>query len=146
NGEINLNLARLSAKEGKMPDAVRYYHNALFGTWQPDQMASQPAKVRTELVEFLLGRGYTSQALSELLILSADIPDTEEAHNEVGHLLLAAGDSQHALDHFSRVLRLNGKNADALSGAGHANFNLAEYSKARRLLEAAVTNGNDSPN
>ena len=145
NGEINLNLARLAAKEGKMPDAVRYYHNALFGTWQPDQMTSQPAKVRTELVEFLLGRGYTSQALSELLILSADIPDTEQAHSEVGRLFLAAGDSQDALDHFSRVLRLNGKNADALSGAGRANFNLAEYSKAFRFLEAAVTNGNDSP-
>src|SRR5437867_4617961 len=68
NGEINLNLARLSAKEGKMDEAVRYYHNALFGTWPPNRMAIQRTKVRTELVEFLLGSGDTSQALSELLI------------------------------------------------------------------------------
>src|SRR5438034_4177222 len=50
NGEINLNLARLSAKEGKMDEAVRYYHNALFGTWPPNRMAIQRTKVRTELV------------------------------------------------------------------------------------------------
>src|SRR5689334_18649899 len=54
NGEINLNLARLSAKEGKLAEAVRYYHNALFGIWPPDRTTVQRPKVRTELVQFLL--------------------------------------------------------------------------------------------
>jgi tetratricopeptide (TPR) repeat protein len=108
-------------------------------------MAIQRTKVRTELVEFLLGRGDNSQALSELLILSSDIPDTEPAHNEVGRLFLAAGDSQHALEQFTRTLRLNAKNVDALSGAGQATFNLQDYNRARRYLEAAVANGNNTP-
>jgi tetratricopeptide (TPR) repeat protein len=108
-------------------------------------MAIQRTKVRTELVEFLLGRGDNSQALSELLILSSDIPDTEQAHNDIGHLFLAAGDSQHALEEFTRTLRLNGKNVDALTGAGQATFNLQDYNRARRYLDAAVTNGNNSP-
>lgn len=146
NGEINLNLARLSAREGEMSEAVRYYHNALFGIWPPDQMASQRTKVRTELVGFLLAAGDTSQALSELLILSSDIPDTEQAHNQVGRLFLEANDSQHALEQFTSALQLNGKNADALAGAGEATFDLADYTKARRYLEAAVANGSDSPN
>jgi tetratricopeptide (TPR) repeat protein len=144
NGEINLNLARLAAKESKIPEAERFYHNALFGTWRPDQMSSQRARVRTELVELLLSHGDTSQALSELLILSSDIPNTEEAHNKVGFLFLEAGDSQHAMEEFSRTLQLNGKNANALTGAGQANFNLAEYGRAHRFLEAAVTNGSNS--
>ena len=49
-GEINLNLARLSAKEGQTSEAVRYYHNALFGVWPQDQTVGQRSKVRTELV------------------------------------------------------------------------------------------------
>jgi len=141
NGEINLNLARLAAKEGEMPEAVRYYHNALFGFWPADQMAAQRTKVRTELIRFLLAAGNKSQALSELLILSSDTPDNGPSRDNVGQLFLEAGDSQHALDQFTGSVRLNAKDPDALSGAGHASFNLGDYSKARRYFEAAIDNG-----
>jgi tetratricopeptide (TPR) repeat protein len=143
-GEINLNLARLAAKEDKMAEAVRYYHNALFGVWPPDQMASQRTKVRTELVRFLLAAGDKSQALSELLILSSDTPDNGPGHDNVGQLFMEAGDSEHALEQFTRSLRLNARDADALIGAGHASFDLGDYSKARRYLEAAIANGSRS--
>lgn len=95
-------------------------------------------------MRFLLGSGDTSQAVSELLILSSDIPDTEEAHNDVAQLFLEAGDSQHALEQFIRTLRLNSRNVDALSGAGQATFDLADYNRARRYLEAAVAGGSNS--
>lgn len=144
-GEINLNLARLAAKENKMPEAVRYYHNALYGAWPPDQMATQRTKVRAELVRFLLAAGDNSEALSELLLLSSDIPDNGPAHDNVGQLFLEAGDSQHAMEQFTRALRLNGKDPDALSGAGRASFNLEDYARARRYLEAAVANGSRAP-
>jgi tetratricopeptide (TPR) repeat protein len=142
-GEINLNLARLSAKEGKLSEAIRYYHNALYGTWPPDQLLIR-TNVRTELVRLLLTTGDTSRALSELLILSSDVPDTEQAHNQVGQMFLQAGDLQHALEQFNRVLRLNGKNVEALQGAGQASFNLGNYDDARRFLDAAVSNGDKS--
>jgi tetratricopeptide (TPR) repeat protein len=140
-GEINLNLARLDAKEGKTGDAVRYYHNALYGMWPPDQMSTQRARVRIELVHYLLGAHDISRALSELLILSSDIPDTGAAHNNVGQLFLEAGDSQHALEQFAHALTINSRDPDALNGAGHATFNLGDYTKARRYLETAVVNG-----
>lgn len=145
NGEINLNLARLFAKEGEMSDAIRYYHNALYGVWPPDQMAGQRLKVRTELVGFLLGAGDTSRSLSELLILSSDTPDNVAAHNNVGRWFLQAGDSQHALEQFTRSLSLNAKDMDALSGAGRSSFNLGDYKGARRYLDAAGVSGGKSP-
>ena len=144
-GEINLNLARLAAKESKMGEAVRYYHNALYGVWPPDRMASQRTTVRMELIRFLLGAGDKSEALSELLILSSDTPDNGTAHDSVGQLFLEAGDSQHALEQFTRSLRVNGKDADALRGAGRASFDLADYVKARQYMETAFANGSRSP-
>ncbi len=142
NSEINLSLARLVAIEGMTAEAVRYYRNALYGVWPADQIAERRTKVRTELVGLLLSIGDMSQALSELLILSSDVPDTEQAHLDLGRLFLDAGDSQHALDQFSRALRLNPKSGMALAGVGHSSFNLGDYAKARRFLEAAMENGN----
>src|ERR1051326_7555520 len=71
-GEINLNLARLAAGQGMMAEAIRYYHNALYGIWPADQLSGQRTSVRTELVRFLLNSGDTSRALSELLILRSE--------------------------------------------------------------------------
>jgi tetratricopeptide (TPR) repeat protein len=143
-GAINLSLARLSGTEDADADAVRYYHNALFGNWPPNQELDRRRSVRTELVRFLLSRGDRAQALSELLILSSDIPDADAAHNEVGSLFLESGDSQHALEQFTRAVKLNPKDGGALRGAGEAAFNLADYAKARRYLEGAAANGKAS--
>jgi tetratricopeptide (TPR) repeat protein len=140
-GEINLSLARLAAKGGMMDEAVRYYHNALYGVWPTDQISTLRTSVRTELVGFLLSSGDTSRALSELLILSSDIPDNDQAHIQVGRSFLAAGDSQHALEQFKRALQLNSKSKEAYEGAGRASFALTDYATARRYLDAAIAGG-----
>ena len=145
-GEINLNLARLDAKEGTMTEAVRYYHNALYGVWPPDQLAGQRARVRVELVQYLMAAQDKSQALSELLILSSDIPDNAPSHNNVGQMFLEAGDSEHAMEQFAQALRINSKDPDALNGAGRATFNLGDYINASRYLQSAVINGSKSEN
>src|SRR5262249_21122415 len=119
-GEINVDLARLAAQAGRIPEAVRYYHNALYGVWPAGQLVNQRQRVRKELIQFLLSAHQTDQALSELLILSSDIPDTAVEHTDVGQLFLQAGDSQHALDEFKRALRVDSKYLEALSGAGRA--------------------------
>jgi tetratricopeptide (TPR) repeat protein len=115
-GEINLNLARLDAKEGRTTEAVLYYHNALYGIWPPDQLAGQRARVRVELVQYLLAAQDTSRAVSELLILSSDIRDNVPSHNNVGQMFLEAGDSQQAVEQFAQALRINSKDPDALNG------------------------------
>jgi Tfp pilus assembly protein PilF len=140
-GEINLNLARLDAREGKMPEAVHYYHNALYGVWPPDQIDSQRTKVRMELVRFFLLAGDNSRALSELLLLSSDTPDNGLAHDNVGQLFLEAGDAKHALEQFIRAIRINVKDADALAGAGQASFELGDFGEAEKYLETAIASG-----
>jgi tetratricopeptide (TPR) repeat protein len=97
-----------------------------------------------ELIGLLLAGGDGSQALSELLILDSDIPDTVEAHNEVGQMFFEAGDPQRALAQFARTLQLHEKNDDALKGAGRAAFVLGNYDAAFRYLQSAVTIGGDS--
>jgi Tfp pilus assembly protein PilF len=137
NGEINLQLARLSARDRGEQETVRYYHYALYGVWPDAEMAIRRRSVRSELVHFLLKTGDQARALSELLILSSDIPDTPEAHNELGSLFLDAMDWQRAQDQFSRTLNLDRKNGPALLGAGKAAFNLADYRNASRYLRDA---------
>jgi tetratricopeptide (TPR) repeat protein len=144
NGEINLNLARLAAKEGATPEAVRYYHNALFGTWPAVGMPSRRTAVREELVRFLLKEGEQSRALSELLILSSDIPDNVASHVNIGVLFHEAGDPGKALEQYRRALQLDPTSAEALAGAGKASFALADYAGAQRYLDAASTSGNNS--
>jgi tetratricopeptide (TPR) repeat protein len=143
-GEVNLNLARLSARNGMVAEAVRYYHNALYGVWPADQLAQQRVVVRTELIRFLLAGRNSSQALSQLLILASDIPHTEQAHQNLGQLFLDAADARDALEQFRLVLQLNSDSEEALAGAGRAAFDLVDYASARRYLEKAVRNGDKS--
>jgi len=60
-------------------------------------------------------------------------------------LFLQAGDARHSLDEFKEALQIDGKDAEALLGAGQASFRLADYANARRYLERAVTRGIDWP-
>ena len=145
NSQINLQLARLEAKRGDMGEAVRYYHNALYGLWTGTEVDKQQRKVREELIQFLLKRQQRGQALSELLILEEDVPHEPAAETEVGQLFLQAGDPQHALKHFVRAERMEKHNREALAGAGEASFRMGDYRQAQRYLEAAVAIRDEGP-
>jgi tetratricopeptide (TPR) repeat protein len=134
--DINLQLARLAADRQDVTEAIRYYHYTLYAPWPVDQ-ADNRRRVRIELVRFLLTHNQQSRAVSELLALSTDLPDDAAAHVEVGQLLVAAGDTGHALDQFQRALRLAPNNGVALAGAGQAAFEAGDYQAARKYLRAA---------
>jgi len=139
NAEINLYLARLAAKHGDVAEAVRYYHNALYGLWTGSQVDQERRKARVDLICFLLDHHERSEALSEVLILGAEIPEDDAgAQIETGQLFLEAGDAQHAMKHFMRAIALNRNNAAALAEAGNAAFQLGDYTQASRYLEAAL--------
>jgi tetratricopeptide (TPR) repeat protein len=134
--DINIQLARLAADRQDVTEAIRYYHNTLYAPWPIDQ-ADARRRVRVELVRFLLTRNQQSRAISELVTLSADLPDDAAAHVEVGQLFVAAGDTRRALDQFQRALQLAPDNRAAMAGAGQAAFEAGDYQGARKYLRAA---------
>ena len=136
--EVNLQLARLETRRDDLTGAVRYYQNALYGFWgDTPGDATTRRHVRLELIQYLLAHDQRGRALSELLVLSANLPEDAALQTEAGQLFLQAGDPTRALDHFQRVLQLDAKNGAALAGAGQAAFALGDYASAQRDLRAA---------
>jgi tetratricopeptide (TPR) repeat protein len=134
--EANLQLARLAARGSDIDAGRRYYQSALAGLWRPEH-TERRRDVRTELIEFMLAHEERARALSELVVLAANLPEHAGVHTQVGHMFLAAGDPRLALNQFASALRLNPKDPDALAGAGEAAFELGDYTRARRYLDAA---------
>jgi tetratricopeptide (TPR) repeat protein len=134
--EANLPLARLERRQGDAAAAMRYYQSALHGTWGADH-ENRRRDVRVEFVRYLLALGDRARALSELLVLSGNLPDDVAWHVEAAGLFRTAGDPARALSHFRRALRLDSTSRAALAGAGEAAFDLGDYAAARRFLRAA---------
>lgn len=132
---VNLQLARLEAPRAPI-ESRRYYQSALAALWRPEEREHR-RRVRIELVEFLLAHDERARALSELLVMAANLPDSPDAHLQAAGMFLRAGDPQRALTHFTRVLRDEPRAAAALAGAGAAAFDLGDYTRARRYLASA---------
>ena len=131
--EVNLQLARLAAARQDVTEALRFYHNALYAPW-PNEMVDARRAVRLELARFLLGHHQTGRALSELLALTADMPDEIALHLQVAQLFADAGDETHAVEQFTLALRQDPGNRQAIAGAGLAAFRLGDYAAARSYL------------
>lgn len=139
--DTNLQLARLEARSGDGDAARRYYENALAALWRSDQAARRQL-LRLELIDLLLARDERARALSELLVLASNLPDNAAAYVPVGRRFLDAGDPRRALDHFTRALRAEPGNRDALAGAGESAFALGDYVRAQRYF-GAVPGGDE---
>jgi tetratricopeptide (TPR) repeat protein len=133
--ETNLQLARLASRRSDVDATRRYYQNALAGLWRPEQ-SDRRRRIRTELIDMLLAHQERARALSELLLLSPNLPDDPGVLVHVGQLADAAGDPRLALEQYARAVRLDARNADALAGAGEAAFELADYASALRYFDA----------
>jgi tetratricopeptide (TPR) repeat protein len=137
NAEINTCLARLACQDKDISEAVRYYQNALYGRWNGAQVDERRRKLRVELIHLLLSHQKRDLAISALLILEADSPESVSSHLETANLFLAARDLQHALNEQLDALRLDNRNVEALAAAGETSFKIGDYTKARRYLKAA---------
>ncbi|MBI1984448.1 MAG: tetratricopeptide repeat protein, partial [Acidobacteria bacterium] len=137
NGTVNLELARLAAGKGKIGEAARYYHNAIFGVWEenPEERRRQ---VRLELCQFLVSRGARNEAQAALIELAGDLPKDAALYASVGALFLRTEDFARALELFKQALDINRRQKAALAGAGEAAFQMANYGEARRYLERAA--------
>ena len=140
--EINLELARIGADRQDVAEATRFYHNALYAPW-PAESRDARRRVRFEFIRFLLTRQDSGRALSELLAAAADLPDEPAVHLETAQLFAQAGDHDHALEQFQRVLRLAPGDGRALAGAGLSAFRLGQYALARSMLRRAPADLDD---
>lgn len=136
-GQVNLELARLSAKSHDVPEALRYYHTAVFGAWIQDPGAHR-LEVRVELCRFLLEHNQTNEAEAEIIALQTELPSDSHLNAEVGSMFMQVGDYRRAIEAYRQALRLNSKQPGAWAGAGQAAFQLADYALARRYLQRAV--------
>lgn len=136
-GEVNLNLARLYAKQGKRNESVRYYRNAINGAWNGNARERRIA-ARFELVHYLLQEHDTQQAAVELIALTADPPEQEGRKLEVAQLLLEIREYARARGMFEAMLRSDPTNSRAWLGSGEASLAMGDYQAAERELATAV--------
>jgi tetratricopeptide (TPR) repeat protein len=139
NGEINLDLARLAARNVDDEDARRYYDGAINGVWEgkPDQVAKDRIETRLELYSYLASRGEPPAAQSVLLAAAASLPPDSLQTIQVGQLMLESGHAQQALTEFEQALRVDRRSTAALTGAGMASFNLGDDAATVRYLQDA---------
>lgn len=136
-GTINLALARVAARRGSINDALRYYHNAMYGIWPSDADANR-RKAQIELIEFLLQKGALALARPELVALAASLPPDPGLTLRTAQLMLRAQNYTDALAEYQRVLHIEPENPAALAGAGETAYRAGRYRTAHDYLQAAV--------
>lgn len=134
---INLALARLGARRNSIDDAVRFYHNAIYGLWSTDPDRNR-RQTRIELIDFLLQQKVLAQAQAELIALAQVLPPDVSAHLAVASRFRQAEDLPDALAQYEMALKLDQKNSDAMKGAGEAAFQLGRYQTAEKYLRKAI--------
>ena len=103
--DINFELAQIAGARGDVPDAVRYYRNALYA---PASAADADVRrhVRLQLIAFLLAHGDRTRAQSELLAAAADAAPDADSAVALGDLFSEAGDFGRAEEQYVRAVRL----------------------------------------
>jgi tetratricopeptide (TPR) repeat protein len=135
-GAVNLALARVLVKEGRITDAVSAYHRAVYGHWDRNAEASR-TNVRFELVNLLAQQGSKEELLAELLPLLDVAPDDLELRERLGHLFLTAGSAPRAGEIFRDIIRKHPQDADAYAGLGEGEFARGNYQAAHQDFQIA---------
>jgi tetratricopeptide (TPR) repeat protein len=141
---INLALARLAVRQSSPDDALRYYHNAIYGAWTSDPDANRRT-ARLELINFLTQHKAFPLAQSEILGLIQSGPAETQNLLHAAQLFAHIDDPSNALSTYQRILQLDSKNVAALAGAAQAASLLGRYRTAQQYLQKALAeNPSDS--
>jgi tetratricopeptide (TPR) repeat protein len=136
NGNINLQLARVLARQGQTTSALDHYHAAIYGVWNGTG-AVEGRRARLEMVRYQITLGRYSDARGELLIAAGN--DTTTATlMEVAGLLAEAHAPADALHLYHDVAQRRPVVVQALEGTGQMAFLLGHYRTAREYLERAL--------
>jgi tetratricopeptide (TPR) repeat protein len=137
-GTINLELARLAARQGNEATAVLHYQAALDGTWQGNGY-DRRREVRLELAGYLISRHKDDQARSQLLIAAGNAPDDPGIKIQIAELMEKANDLESALGIYRTLASRHPAPVAALAGAGRTAFALGMYRAAADYLSRALT-------
>ena len=138
NGLINLQLARLTARQGNPNEAIGDYQKAIYGNWEGDGYVRR-REVRLELVNYLIEHQLFDQARSELLVASGNAPgDDISVQLDIARRMEQAQDPGDALHLYKTLLRHHGTLREALEGAGRTAFQLGRSLQAKRYLARAL--------
>jgi tetratricopeptide (TPR) repeat protein len=137
NALVNLMLARIAVREGRVADAVAFYNRAIYGLWPSDPQKNR-IQARFELVELLGNTGQARKALGELLSLAAEAPDDPAVQNRVAEMLLNYGSPQHAAEVFRGVLESQPRDPEAALGLARALFQEGKYRDAESQYRRAL--------
>lgn len=144
-GEVNLELGRLAIRNRDLEQALRYFHNSVYGNWGQQDAAEQRRKARLELYRFLISQGATSQAQAELMALAAELPPDAALHVQAGQMFFAAHEYGQAQKQFGEALQLDKNNTEALAGQGELDFESGDYRNAEIRIERALKRGRHDP-
>jgi len=137
-GVINLQLARLAARQGNTSQAIEDYQRAIYGNWEGDGYVRR-RDVRFELINYLISHHLLDQARSELLVAAGNAPEDDiSVQLEIARTMEKAQDPSDALHIYTTVLHRHPTLQEALDGAGRTAFELGRYLEAKRYLARAL--------
>ncbi len=137
-GLINLQLARLAARQGNENQAIEDYQKAIYGSWEGDGYVRR-REVRFELINYLIAHDRLDQARSELLVAAGNAPEDDiSVQLEIARTMEKAQDPGDALHIYKAVLHRHPTLQEALDGAGRTAFQMGRYLEAKRYLARAL--------
>jgi tetratricopeptide (TPR) repeat protein len=136
-GPSNLTMGRVLLKEGRIREAISYYHRAVYGQWKDDPQDNR-LKVRFELIDLLAQQDSKDELLAELLAVQDQMPGDVAARLRLGRLFLTAGSPARAADVFRGVLKDRPSSAEAYAGLGESDFTKGDYRAAQSDFQSAL--------
>jgi tetratricopeptide (TPR) repeat protein len=138
-GIINLQLARLAAKQRNENEALERYRASIYGNWEGDGTVRRRA-VRLELVNYLIEIHLYRQARGELIIASGNAPDDPALKLPIAGLMEKSGDPANASQVYKAVLQHSPHNLSALEGVARSAFALGYFAQTRDYVDKALAN------
>ena len=137
-GLINLQLARLAARQDNVSQAIEDYQRAIYGNWEGDGYVRR-RDVRFELIDYLIAHHLLDRARSELLVAAGNAPEDDiSVQLEIARKMEQAQDPSDALHLYRTILHRHPSLREALEGAGRTAFQMGRYLEAKRYIGRAL--------
>jgi CIC family chloride channel protein len=145
NGPANLEMARVNAKQGALPQTSASYHKAIFGVW-PKGGERERQEAVLELADYLFAHGAQAEAALELVGLARQSQTPLGLKERAAAKLLTFHEPAQAQAIFQEIVAANPHDGNAWSGLGEAQFALADYPSAEVSLKNGATWGSTGQN